>query len=251
MTTTGGPEHSVAEPVTNAHFDGDDIVVIPDAAPVRRRRSRALLVGAVVVVLIAAGVAIAVALTRDDGKQSVQSVAPARPAPAVSQPKRPPVKQRRVVQKPPASIAPKTPVSSPPVVGAAPPPPPPPVAPTEPPVTAPPSYPPSVLQWTATPAALTIKSGSAGVLTVEVTNPTDGTVTLPHPLSCPPTLRGPKGHVIGYGVCTEMAQIMSPHQTLRQKYVIKASSDGGALAPGNYTASVENLFDVKVKITAP
>src|SRR5262249_16958730 len=96
----------------------------------------------------------------------------------------------------------------------------------------------------------TIKSGGAGVVTVWVTNPTDGTVTLPHPLSCAPTLRGPKGHVIGFAVCEEMAQVMAPHDTLRQKYAITASSDGNALAPGDYTATVENLFDVKVKIPA-
>jgi hypothetical protein len=131
--------------------------------------------------------------------------------------------------------------------------PPPPVAPTEPPVTAPPSYPPSALQWAATPAALTIKSGGHRVLTVHVTNPTDGTVTLPHPLSCAPTLRGPKGHMIGFGVCEEMAQVMSPHDQLTQRYTIyatdTAAAGGGAVAPGTYTASVENLFDVKVTIT--
>jgi hypothetical protein len=246
VTTTGGPDHSVAEPVTQEHFDGDDIVVVPDP-PTRRRRSRAFVIG-VVVVLLAAGTGIAIAATRDSGRQTVRTVAPTRPAPALTPPKRPPVKKHARAPKPPASIAPQTPVSSPPVVVA--PLPPPPVAPTQPPVTAPPSYPPSVLQWSATPAALTIKSGGHASFTVHVINPTNGTVTLPHPLSCAPTLRGPKGHTIGFGVCVEMAQIMSPHETLTETYVIKASSDGNALAPGTYTASVENLFDVKVTITA-
>ena len=244
MTTTGGPEHSVAEPVTQEHFDGDDIVVVPDTAPVRRRRSRALVIGAVVV-LLAAGIGTAVAATRDDGKSTVHTVTPRQPTPAqASPPPRTPPK-KPVAHKPPASIAPHTPVSSPPPVAVAPPPP---VAPT--PVTAPPSYPPSALQWTATPAALTIKSGGRATLTVHVTNPTDGTVTLPHPLSCGPTLRGPKGHVIGFGVCEEMAQVMSPHDALTQRYTISANADGNPLAPGNYTASVENLFDVRVTITS-
>jgi hypothetical protein len=106
------------------------------------------------------------------------------------------------------------------------------------------------LQWSATPAALTIKSGGHASFTVHVTNPTNGTVTLPHPLSCAPTLRGPKGHTIGFAVCEEMAQVMSPHDALTQTYVITASSDGTALAPGTYTATVENRFDVKVTITA-
>jgi hypothetical protein len=250
VTTTGGPEHSVAEPVTQEHLDGDDIVVVPDATPSRHRRARALMIGAVVV-LLAAGVGIAVAVTRDDGKSStVRTVTPKRPPPTrPSPPPRTPPK-KPIARKPPASIAPQTPVSSPPVVPA--PPPPPPVAPTQPPVTAPPSYPPSVLQWKATPDALTIKSGGHAALTVHVTNPTDGTVTLPHPLSCAPTLRGPKGHVIGFAVCEEMAQVMNPHDTLTQRYTIyatdTASPDGGALSPGYYTLSVENLFDLKVTV---
>jgi hypothetical protein len=47
-----------------------------------------------------------------------------------------------------------------------------------------------------------------------------------------------------------MAQLLAPHEQLTQRYVITAASDGVALAPGVYTASVENLFDVKVTVTA-
>jgi hypothetical protein len=89
---------------------------------------------------------------------------------------------------------------------------------------------------------------------VHVVNPSNGTVTLGHPLSCPPTLRGPKGHVIGYAVCTEIAQLMAPHAELTQRYVIyatdTAAAGGGALAPGAYTATIENLFAMKVTVTA-
>jgi len=252
VTTTGGPEHSVAEPVANAPLEGDDIVVVPDLSP-PRRRSRVLLVSTIVVVLVTAGIAIAVASTRDDNSSAVRSAAPPR-SPATqlhpsarraTKPKRAP--KRTPIRTPPTAVAQlrgSTPV-------AASPPPPPPVAPTQPPVTAPPSYPPSALQWSATPAALTIKSGGHASFTVHVTNPTNGTVMLPHPLSCAPTLRGPKGHTIGFAVCEEMAQVMAPHDALTQRYVITASSDGTALAPGTYTASVEDLFDVKVAITAP
>ena len=251
MTTTGGPEHSVAEPVTQEHFDGDDIVVIPDTGHTRRRRARALVIGAVVVVL-AAGVGIAIAATRDDGKATVRTVTPRRPTPTpASPPPRTPPK-RPVVHKPRASIAPHTPLSSPPAVAVAPPSPPPAIAPTEPPPTAPPSYPPSVLQWSATPGALTIKSGEHAVLTVHVTNPTNGTVTLPNPLSCAPTLRGPKGHVFGSRVCAEMAQLMAPHDQLTQHYTIyatdTAAAGGGTLTPGYYTVRVENLFNVRVTV---
>lgn len=246
MTTTGGPDHSVAEPATSERMDGDDIVVIPDAPPDRHRRSRALIVGGVVAVLIAAGIGVAIAATRDDGKQQVHSAAPVRPAPT---PTHPP----NAVKKPPKTPA-KTPATTPlrnvepPVTAIAPPPP---VVPaTEPPVTSPPAEPTSVLQWSAVPSALTIKSGGRATLTVHVVNPTDGTVTLGHPLSCPPTLRGPSGNVIGFGVCTEIAQVMNPHDELTQQYTISANANGKPLKPGNYTASVENLFDVRVKITA-
>jgi hypothetical protein len=208
-----------------------------------------LLVGGVVVAVIAAGVGLAVALTRDDGKSTLRSSAPVTPKPntkSTSAPSRPrPRPTQPVAQQPPASIA--QPPVAPPVVVA---PQAPPVAPTEPPATSPPVSPPSVLQWSATPAALTIPSGGHKTLTVHVVNPSGGTVTLGHPLSCPPTLRDAKGHVIGFGVCTEMAQLLAPHEQQTQHYVIAASADGAPLAPGVYTASVENLFDVKVTVTA-
>ena len=252
MTTTGGPEHSIAEPVTiDTELDGDDIVVVPDAPPPRHRRSRRLLVGAVVVAVIAAGIGIAVAVTRDDGKQTVQSSAPVRttPTPAPSQPKNAQPPKKPAVEKPPVSIAPEAPVSSPPAVVV-----PPPVVPQEPPDTMPATSPPSVLQWSSTPAALTIPAGGHKTLTVHVVNPSDGTVTLGHPLSCAPTLHDPKGHAIGYGVCAEMAQLMSPHDELTQKYTIyatdTAAAGGDPLKPGTYTATIEDLFDVKVTVTA-
>jgi hypothetical protein len=154
-------------------------------------------------------------------------------------------------QKPPVSVAPETPVSSPPAVVV---PPPPPVVPQEPPDTTPAASPPSVLQWSSAPGSLTIPAGGHKELTVHVVNPSDGTVTLGHPLSCAPTLRDAKGHSIGYGVCVEMAQLMAPHDELTQKYTIYATdtsaAGGNALKPGTYTATIEDLFDVRVTVTA-
>jgi hypothetical protein len=256
VTTTGGPEHSVAEPATVEHLDGDDIVVVPDAPPVRHRRSRALFVGAVVAVVIAVGVGVAIAVTRDGGKADVATGAPVRtsPTPAASQPRaqKPKPPKKAVTQEPPASVAPQTPGSSPPVAVA---PPPPPVLPQEPTDTTPAVSPPSVLQWSSTPGALTIPAGGHASLTVHVVNPSAGTVTLGHPLSCAPTLRGPKGHVIGYSVCVEMAQLLAPHDQATQRYVIyatdTAAAGGDALPPGTYTATIENLYDVRVTVTAP
>ena len=145
----------------------------------------------------------------------------------------------------PHVVTPNAPVASPTFAT----PPPPPV------VTAPPVESTSVLQWKATPPTISIKGGGHKTFTVTVTNPTDGTVTLPQPLSCAPVLRGPKGVAFGFGVCVEMAQVMSPHQTsLTHTYTIyatdSASAGGNALKPGNYTATIENLFTVNVHITA-
>jgi len=111
-----------------------------------------------------------------------------------------------------------------------------------------------VLQWKTTPSAISIKAGGHKTFTVTVTNPTAGTVTLPQPLSCAPTLRGPKGATFGFGVCVEMVQVLSPHQVLSHTYTIyatdSASAGGNALKPGNYTVTIENLHTVNVHITA-
>jgi hypothetical protein len=257
VTTTGGPEHSVTEPVTVEHFDGDDIVVVPDAPPALRRRSRAAVVAAIAAIAIAVGAAVAIAVTGDDEPSTVRSTAPARtePAPAPSALSAPrdekpkPPKQVPAQNPPPVSIPPETPVSSPPAVVV-----PPPVEPPAPPDTTPPVSPSSVLQWSATPAALTIPAGGHKALTVHVVNPSDGTVTLGHPLSCPPTLRGPNGKAVGYAVCVEMAQLLAPHDELTQEYTIYATdtgaAGGAALKPGAYTATIDNRFTVKVTITS-
>ena len=74
------------------------------------------------------------------------------------------------------------------------------------------------------------------------------------PLSCPPALQTEHGASIGGAVCAQMAQVMSPHQMLTQQYTIYATDTGDAsgspLAPGRYTARVENLYSVEVTITA-
>ena len=87
-----------------------------------------------------------------------------------------------------------------------------------------------------------------------MTNPTAGTVDLPHPLSCAPTLLRANGAAVGFGVCTEMVQVMRPHQTLARHYTIYATktadASGAPLAAGSYTARVEDLFSVNVTVTA-
>ena len=62
------------------------------------------------------------------------------------------------------------------------------------------------------------------------------------------------GAPIGFGVCAEMAQVMSPHPNADAHYTIYATdtadTSGTPLTPGSYIVSVENLHDVKVTITA-
>ena len=160
------------------------------------------------------------------------------PTPARSQPKnvKPKPPKHPAAQNPPPAIAPQAPVSSPPAVVV-----PPPVVPQQPQSTTPAASPPSVLQWSSTPASLTIPAGGHRTLTVHVVNPSDGTVTLGHPLSCAPTVQDAKGHAIGYGVCVEMAQLMAPHDALTQRYVIYATDTavvgGDASKPGIYIAA--------------
>ena len=172
--------------------DGDDIVVIPDEPKgTSRARIRAFLVGAIVIVLAAA--AITIALINRDGTHSTRlssiakrdhsSTPPLRPKRVARKPAKIPAKPRvsaptpSVVTTIPTNVGGHTPVGPPAVT---------PSLPTTPPTT--PAYPPSVLTWQATPAAPTIKAGGHAVVSVTVSNPTDGTVTLGQPLSCPPVL---------------------------------------------------------------
>ncbi len=272
VTTTGGPEHSLAEPVTSdaigypivvdqgyPELEGDDIVVEPASTPSPHRRTRTAVVAAVVLALIVGGAALAVGLANrnDGGASNLRSVSAAKPPPAHPTPNKIDPSPGQIVKPTPAKVevptpvkvvpqpvSPNVPVASP--TNATPPP--------APPVLTPPVEPTSVLQWKATPSAITIRAGGHKTFVFTVTNPTDGTVALPQPLSCAPVLRGPKGVAFGFGVCVEMTQVMSPHQQLSHTYTIYATDSAGAggqpLKPGTYTATIDNLFRVNVHITA-
>ena len=256
VTTTGGRgDVDLDAPVIDS-LDGDDIAVIPEVphAP-SRGRMRALLVAAIVTVLAAAGITVALASRHDTGATRLRNVSSARtPSPKIKTPSRRRAHVATTLPKKPRIVAPPTsaarvvPTTAAVVVA------PPPVTPTAPPATATPEFPVSVLTWQATPAALTIKAGSHATFTITVNNPTDGNVTLGLPLSCPPALQRENGAPIGGAVCAQMAQVMSPHQTLTQQYTIYATDTGDAggnpLAPGRYVARVENVHSVRVTITA-
>jgi hypothetical protein len=257
VTTTGGRgDVDLTAPVVG-RAEGDDIVVLPEEPSRSRGRMRAFLVAGIVVVLAAAGITIAVVSRPDTAATKLRSVSSRGPSPkAKTQPSRPkrvattiPAKPRVVA--PPVTVAPPVAATVPTTVVVVAPPP---ATPTAPPATTTPEYPPSVLTWQSTPAAFTIKAGSRASFTITVSNPTDGTVTLGLPLSCPPVFQREDGTPIGGAVCPQMAQVMSPHQTLTQQYTIYATrtgdATGAALAPGRYLARVENLYSVRVTITA-
>ncbi|MDQ1463993.1 MAG: hypothetical protein QOC73_934 [Actinomycetota bacterium] len=263
MTTTGGRGDVDLNAPDLGILDGDDIEVFPEApSSPSRGRMRAFLVGVIVVVLAAAAITIALINRDDTGSARVSSIAKRAPSPTappsvkrahtkrpVKTPVKIPVKPR--VSVPAPSLAPTVPsVTTPTTAGT---PAVTPTVPTTPPTT--PLYPPSVLAWQTTPSALTIKAGGNAVVAVTVTNPTDGNVTLGQPLACAPVLRPEHGGAaIGGGVCEQMAQVMSPHQTLTQRYRIYATSTGDAsgspLAAGRYRARFENLHSMWVTVPA-
>jgi hypothetical protein len=258
VTTTGGRGDLDLSAPDLETADGDDIVVIPDApASTSRGRMRAFLVGAIVLALAAAGITIALVNRDSSAPTRLSSIAKRAPSPTTK-----PIPKRVVAKKPaktpvkPRTTVPHVATTTPVTVGGATPVGPPlvtPTVPTTPPTT--PSYPPSVLTWQTTPAALTIKAGGHASVSVTVVNPTDGTVTLGQPLSCPPVLTPENGGAaIAPGVCAQMAQVMSPLQTLTQQYTIYATTTGDAsgapLAIGRYRARFENLHSIWVTITA-
>jgi len=274
VKTTGGLEHSLADPAIEqesaedpvamrraAGFDGDDIVVEPGAPHLRSRRVQLAAGAAVAAVLLVAGITAAV-VTRDHmptRASALRSVAPPHPphprpsAPAVAAKPEP---------KPTRALRPHapTPLNKTTTVNVGPPASPaahattPSVGTPPSPVTAVPVEPTSVLVWSATPSKLSVRGGAQTRVAVIVVNPTNGTVTLGTPLSCAPTLRGPRGAVIGGPMCEQITQTLAPHAKLTQHYTLFAtdngSASGSALRPGTYTATVENQFKMTVNVSA-
>jgi hypothetical protein len=238
--------------------DGDDIVVIPgDPATRRSLRSRPVLVGAVTLA-IAALVVVLVVATRSSGhKTSGLEVTSPPTAPAVDQRTSPATAKHAKGSAPAGSVAPKTtpatavPVqvvpTAPPVTAAAPPPSiaAPATSPaTTPAVSAPPAtaaapkqYGPSALTWTA-PTTVTIAAGTKSSIGVTAHNPTDGVVTLPHPLSCTPRLQHDE-------TCVEAVQTIAAGASASADLVIDATE----VAPGHYTLNIEGVLSIAVTVS--
>ena len=219
-------------------LEGDDIVVIPDDPETHtsRRRRVALVIGAVAAVV---AIVVVAAVAAGGNKSSDSQVVAASPNPNLGRTAAPPkasaptkIKAKRSTHQTTPHASATTPLSVvvPPSIPSA----------TTPPTAAPglTEFPLSAIQWTA-PASVTIAHNASTTITVIAHNPTNGTITLPHPLACAPTLRGD-------GMCTEMAQILAPGESATAHYKI----DGSDVPPGDYTLDVEGVLKIKVKVTA-
>jgi hypothetical protein len=223
--------------------DGDDIVVIPDGPEGPSRRRRLFLAGAALAIVVIGAGAIAL-IERDDSSPSpaaVQTRAPTAPVVGRALATTVPAKKRPVVAATTiASTVPTSVVTAPPneIVAPASIPTPPPL-PTTPPTAAPPKqYGTSVLTWSA-PGRLTVASGRTATLAVTAHNPTDGSVTLPHPLSCTPRLD--QGEM-----CTQVVQVIPAGGSASATYSI----DAQGIAAGTYQLRIEGALTVPVTVTS-
>jgi len=230
--------------------DGDDIVVIPDGpheSDSRRVRRRRLLLAAAFLVAIAIFAAVIALVAHDDGSQTrgaVQTVSPTPSAPVVAKGEPTTVVHKKkskplVVAATVPSTRPRTTTATAPRNQVVPPasvaPPPPVVVATTP---APPKqYGTSVLTWNA-PARVTVVSGGTATLSVTAHNPTDGTVTLPHPLSCAPRLDHSE-------MCAQVVQIIPAGGSERAIYTI----DANRIAVGTYQLRIEDALTIPVTVT--
>jgi hypothetical protein len=75
-------------------------------------------------------------------------------------------------------------------------------------------------------------------VSISAHNPSAGIVSLPHPLSCAPTLQHDE-------VCPETVQMIAPGATAHASFVIDATN----VAPGSYTLSIEGVRNISVTVT--
>jgi len=226
--------------------DGDDIVVVPTdpGDPGRSSRGRRMLVGAAIVAVVVLGGAIAVAAQHNGSSPRVRTAAPptVAPKPVVAK-VHPKAAVPRSKPAPTAAVAtvprttPQPLVAVPPASGPTQTSPPPPTPPAPTTAAPPKQYGATVLTWDA-PRSLTIAAGKTAPLVVTAHNPTDGTVTLPHPLACTPRLDHGE-------VCPEMVQLISSGQSVSAKYVI----DANGIAKGHYTLTVEGVLTISETVS--
>jgi hypothetical protein len=226
--------------------DGDDIVVLHDVHPRRPGRRDVLIGVATVVLLIVAGGIAIVLVNRGSNAAKVRTtsssvvttppVARSKPKPKVAAKPAVPV---RTPSPTAAVIVPAAPATSPPIaVGNSNIAPPPTVAPAPTTLAPPKQYGPSALTWTA-PRSMTIVAGTTAVLSVAAHNGTDGTVTLPHPLSCTPRLDHGE-------ICAQVVQVLASRASAGAQYTIDAHD----VVAGHYSLTIEGVLRVAVTVRA-
>jgi hypothetical protein len=250
VATTEDRDGTALETARAIPVAGDGIVVIPAVDPAEGpRRARILLVGGgiIAILVLVAGIAVAARGAGSTTRVRTSSpsilpskplvskhVAKTRPIPTVPRDKPAATVALTMPTSPPrtAIIAPPASVASPatPRLG---------VSGTEPPTTAAPAqqYGPSVLTWSA-PGSFALPAGTSKLLAVTAHNPTGGTVTLPHPLSCAPRLDHGE-------MCPEMVQLVGAGQSASASYTIDASG----VAKGRYTLDIEGVLTVAVTVS--
>jgi hypothetical protein len=241
VATTDERDGSPVDTARLTRAEGDDIVVVPAEVdePVGLSRRHAL-AGAAIVSILVVIVAVALFTRHSRPTTAVRTASPAASAPVPVVDKTP--AKVKPKSSPPAAIATVASTSAPTTVAAAVPPATVSAATTPatpvPTTAAPPKqYPPSALTWDQ-PHRLTIPAGSARVLPVTAHNPTNGTVDLPHPLSCAPRLDHSE-------MCPEMVQQIGPGQSASAQYTI----DAKGIAKGTYTLSIEGVLTVQVTVS--
>lgn len=220
---------------------GDDIaIVIPDPEhPTHKHGVRvAIIAGVAVVVLIAIGAWVIGQGTKDK-KVITQNAAPTPPAqqpvpsdvvgnqptsaPNVSSPNAstPPSVTRTTNAPTRNNGGTNTPV----------------VPPQQP--TGPKTSPLSALVWSGS-KSISVHSGDTKTITISVTNPTGGTVSLPNPLSCPSAWK-----LTDSPVCAQMVQQIAPGAHLTTTVTIDAT---GATAGKSYSTSVGGAYTITVTV---
>jgi hypothetical protein len=257
VATTEGRGGTVVDTTTESVASGDDIVVIPETPDMPPRGPhRAFIAGGLVVaLLLIAGSVFALAARDDSADERVATQADA----SDDTPQPPAVDETPVASNAPAK--PSTPKASAPAAAQPEPKDSPqtgsagpgqgsrqdeatphlPVIPnpqSSTPAPQPKTSPLSAVVWTA-PDSLTLAQGTKKSITVTAQNPTDGTITLPWPLSCAPQLDGG-------GVCPAVAQLLAPGTSASATYVIDATG----IAAGNYTLTIEGVLKIPVTVTA-
>jgi len=89
------------------------------------------------------------------------------------------------------------------------------------------------------PTSVQVTAGETIPVAVSARNPSNGVVTLAHPLGCTPRLDHTE-------ICAQTVELVGPGQTVNARYTI----DARGITPGSYTLNIEGLRTINVTVTA-